>query len=57
MPVEFQGAVFRFGHTMVRPSYRANFTGQPAGKPNAPQFFGFIFDPALGRDNVEIATT
>jgi Animal haem peroxidase len=48
MPVEFQGAVFRFGHTMVRPSYRANFTGQPAGKPNSPQFFGFIFDPQLG---------
>jgi len=48
MPVEFQGACFRFGHSMVRPSYRANFTGQPAGKPNAPQFFGLIFDPALG---------
>jgi hypothetical protein len=48
MPVEFQGAVFRFGHTMVRPSYRANFTAQPAGKPNSPQFFGFIFDPKLG---------
>ncbi len=48
MPVEFQGAAFRFGHSMVRPSYRANFTGQPAGKPNAPQFFGLIFDPALG---------
>jgi hypothetical protein len=30
---------------MVRPSYRVNFTGQPAGKPNSPQFFGFIFDP------------
>jgi Animal haem peroxidase len=48
MPVEFQGACFRFGHTMVRPSYRANFTGQPAGKPNSPQFFGMIFDPNLG---------
>jgi len=48
MPVEFQGAVFRFGHSMVRPSYRANFTAQPAGRPNSPQFFGFIFDPALG---------
>jgi len=46
MPVEFQTGVWRMGHSMVRPSYRINFTGQPAGKPNAPQFFGFIFDPA-----------
>jgi Animal haem peroxidase len=46
MPVEFQTGVWRIGHSMVRPSYRINFTGQPAGKPNAPQFFGFIFDPA-----------
>jgi Animal haem peroxidase len=41
IPVEFQGAAYRFGHSMVRPSYRANFTsldGQP--------FFGMIFDPA-----------
>jgi hypothetical protein len=46
MPVEFQTGVWRMGHSQVRPSYRINFTGQPAGKPNAPQFFGFIFDPA-----------
>ena len=41
IPVEFQGAAFRFGHSMVRPSYRANFTsldGQP--------FFAMLFDPA-----------
>jgi hypothetical protein len=44
MPVEFQTGVFRMGHSMVRPSYRANFTGQPAGKPNAPQFFGLVLD-------------
>src|SRR5262245_4558061 len=25
IPVEFQGAAYRFGHSMVRPSYRANF--------------------------------
>ena len=43
MPVEFQGACFRIGHTMVRPSYRANRFGDK-GKP----FFGFIFDPSLG---------
>lgn len=40
MPVEFQGAAYRFGHTMVRPSYRANMTGQDGGP-----FVGFIFDP------------
>ena len=27
IPVEFQGAVYRFGHTLVRPSYRANLAG------------------------------
>ena len=41
IPVEFQGACYRFGHSMVRPSYRANLKGED-GKP----FFGFIFDPA-----------
>jgi len=48
MPVEFQGASYRMGHSMVRPSYRANFNGDPGGNPasGAPQFFGMIFDPA-----------
>jgi len=41
IPVEFQGAVYRFGHSMVRPSYRANLAGD-GGLP----FFGFIFDPS-----------
>jgi Animal haem peroxidase len=41
IPVEFQGAAYRFGHSMVRPSYRANFTSL-SGQP----FFGLIFDPA-----------
>ena len=46
IPVEFQGAVYRFGHSMVRPSYRANLAGD-GGKP----FFGMIFDPkASGSD-------
>ena len=43
IPVEFQGAAYRFGHSIVRPSYRANLAGD-GGKP----FFGFIFDNALG---------
>jgi hypothetical protein len=41
MPVEFQGACYRFGHSMVRPSYRANLKGNDDGS----AFFGFIFDP------------
>jgi len=43
IPVEFQGAAYRFGHSMVRPSYRANLAGDQ-GKP----FFGMIFDPKAG---------
>ncbi len=48
IPVEFQGAAYRFGHSMVRPSYRANLAGDPGGNPNtgAPAFFGMVFDPA-----------
>ena len=42
IPVEFQAAAYRFGHSLVRPSYRANLAG---GANNAP-FFGMIFDPA-----------
>ena len=41
MPVEFQGAAYRFGHSMVRPSYRANLAGDNAGP-----FFAMIFDAA-----------
>jgi hypothetical protein len=40
IPVEFQIA-YRFGHSMVRPSYRANLHGD-----NGQPFFGMIFDPA-----------
>jgi len=46
MPVEFQGAAYRFGHTMIRPSYRANRVGNPGTDPGAPNFFGMVFDPA-----------
>jgi len=42
IPVEFQGAAYRFGHSMVRPSYRLNLAGNADGSP----FFGFVFDPA-----------
>ncbi|MFN0070357.1 MAG: peroxidase family protein, partial [Chloroflexota bacterium] len=40
IPVEFQGAAYRFGHSMVRPSYRANLQGNSDGSP----FFGLVFD-------------
>lgn len=40
IPVEFQ-IVYRMGHSMVRPSYRANFTGN-GGTP----FFALVFDPS-----------
>ena len=33
--------MYRFGHTMVRPSYRANLAGD-----NGAPFFAMIFDPA-----------
>jgi hypothetical protein len=39
IPIEFNAAVYRFGHSQVRPSYRANF-GPTGGTP----FFAFIFD-------------
>ncbi|MEP6852965.1 MAG: peroxidase family protein [bacterium] len=39
IPVEFSGGAYRFGHSMVRPSYRANLAGD-GGNP----FFGLIFD-------------
>ncbi len=41
IPVEFQAAAYRFGHSMVRPSYRANLKGDD-GNP----FFAIVFDPA-----------
>ena len=39
VPVEFQ-IIYRFGHSMVRPSYRANLEGDNGGP-----FFAMIFDP------------
>lgn len=40
IPLEFQTAAYRFGHSQVRPSYRANLAGDD-GEP----FIGFVFDP------------
>jgi hypothetical protein len=48
MPIEFAGAAYRFGHSMVRPSYRANFTSGTGDStnPTANPFFALVFDPA-----------
>jgi hypothetical protein len=46
MPVEFQGAAYRFGHTLVRPSYRANLRGDVDATGQPAPFFGMVFDPA-----------
>jgi Animal haem peroxidase len=46
MPIEFGAAAYRFGHSMVRPSYRANFssgTGDSSSPAKAP-FFALVFD-------------
>ena len=43
IPVEFSVAAYRFGHSQVRPSYRANF-GTSSTDP-AQQFFALIFRP------------
>ena len=45
IPVEFSVAAYRFGHSQVRPSYRANF-GTSASDVDQ-QFFGLIFNPVL----------
>jgi hypothetical protein len=43
IPVEFSVAAYRFGHSQVRPSYRANF-GTSASDPSQ-QFFALFIDP------------
>lgn len=43
MPVEFSVGAYRFGHSQVRPGYRANFTGNPGGTP----FLAPVFDFGL----------
>ena len=49
MPIEFGAAAYRFGHSMVRPSYRANFTSGTgdSSSPTANPFFGLVFDPSI----------
>ena len=46
MPIEFAAACYRFGHSMVRPCYRPNFTsgGGDSTNPAANPFFALVFD-------------
>ena len=46
MPIEFGAACYRFGHSIVRPSYRANFTSGTGDSttPTADPFFALVFD-------------
>ncbi|MEM8708966.1 MAG: peroxidase family protein, partial [Actinomycetota bacterium] len=46
IPVEFQTSAYRMGHSMIRPSYRANLAGDD-GDP----FFAFVFDPSTFGQN------
>ena len=46
IPVEFSVGAYRFGHSQIRPSYRANFTGD-GGQP----FFAMIFKPTPSSPN------
>ena len=49
IPVEFSVAAYRFGHSQVRPSYRANFGTSTTNA--AQQFFALLFDPAAPNPN------
>jgi hypothetical protein len=46
IPIEFAAAAYRFGHSMVRPSYRANFTSGTgdARTPLRRPFIALVFD-------------
>ena len=48
IPVEFSVSAYRFGHSQVRPSYRANF-GQTPGK----EFFALVFDDKQAPGNTD----
>jgi hypothetical protein len=45
IPVEFSVGAYRFGHSQIRPSYRANF-GIGGSTPTTP-FFAYVFDARL----------
>jgi len=58
MPIEFGAACYRFGHSMVRPSYRANFTSATgdSANPAAAPFFALVFDATQAGFNGPVST-
>jgi hypothetical protein len=58
MPIEFGAAAYRFGHSMVRPSYRVNFTSGTgdSSDPTKDPFFGLVFDAKAAPFNGPIST-
>ena len=59
MPIEFGAAAYRFGHSMVRPSYRANFTSGTgdSASPTADPFFALVFDTTNPTSADPVTTT
>ena len=53
IPVEFSVAAYRFGHSQIRPSYRANFgiTNQPDPQPFFADIFDFTVSPSHSDPN------
>jgi hypothetical protein len=49
IPVEFSAAAYRFGHSQVRPTYRANFG--PSADDSSLQFFAQLFNPEAPDSN------
>ena len=59
MPIEFGAAAYRFGHSMVRPCYRANFTNRTGDSTNpaADPFFALVFDATEPNSSDRSVTT
>jgi hypothetical protein len=57
LPIEFGAAAYRFGHSMVRPSYRANFTSGTGDStsPTADPFFALVFDATAADFSAPVA--
>jgi hypothetical protein len=58
MPIEFGAAAYRFGHSVVRPSYRANFTSGTgdSANPSVDPLFGLVFDATEANFNGPISS-